>query len=99
MKSMRCSPSYRRASKSTVGGSLLTQQCVVRHSILKMRFGKLPLTEVKIPCPAPVPAVHRSVHPGAITKLPEVGAHPDVLAVELRNWRLPFELIFTEVNV
>jgi hypothetical protein len=67
--------------------------------MLKMRFGALPLIDVKIP--PPTPSVRRSSQCARIAMLKAaVGRHALVKALLLlTNWMLPFELTLAEVKV
>src|SRR6267143_1231495 len=91
MKSIRGQPSRSRTSKFTTGGPELQQYCV-RHSILKIRLGAEPLTDVKMPWPLPESRVYKSVQPGAIKLLAELSGTQTVqqLSPEVK-YRFPFE--------
>src|ERR1700756_4866582 len=84
--------SCKRISKSRVGGPL-GQQGTSRYSMLKMRLGAVPDTEVNIPCPLSSSKSYRSSQYGKIAKLNSAFGRQVLLAslALLRNWKVPLE--------
>src|SRR5262245_37533756 len=89
-----------RTSKSSSGGPP-EQQRFSLNSMLKMRLGAVPLTEVNTPCPLAMSASYRSLQYGAIRSLMLAtgGRHSlENVGLLLVNCRLPFDEILTAVK-
>ena len=68
--------------------------------MLKMRFGAVPLTEVKMPWPLPASAVYKSVQLGEMRLLAELLGTQTVQQVSPEvKYRFPFEYTVAVVNV
>src|SRR5438128_370138 len=101
MMSNRSCPSYRRTSKLVSPPQVEAAYRQARHSILKMRLGSTPLTEVKMPLVTlPFMSVRRSSKWARMALLNEAtGMHVLAYSVdELLNCKLPLELTVTLVR-
>src|ERR1700681_3305560 len=95
--------SCKRTSKSRAGGPTARNK-FSRNSMLKMRLGAVPDTEVNTPCPFAVSASVRSDQNGAIRSVKlfrGVGRQTLVESAALApvNCRSPFDEILTEKKV
>ena len=73
---------------------------IALHSILKIRFGAIPLIDVKMPLPATV-SVRRSSQCGIMGSVNAAAGNGQTLVnavLLLVNCKLPFELTLAEVN-
>src|SRR5712692_2309467 len=88
--------SCKRTSKSRIGGPP-EQQGTSRYSMLKMRLGAVPDTEVNIPWPLAASKLDRSSQYGKIAKLNSgFGKQVGLASLEaLRNWKVPLESTLT----
>src|SRR5205085_2304187 len=94
--------SCKRTSKLRSGGPG-EQHRFSRNSMLKIRLGAVPDTEVNTPCPPAISASYKSCQYGAIRSMthPAGRGHPLAKSESLApvNCRLPFEEITTEKKV
>src|SRR5438477_8893860 len=92
--------SCKRTSKSSIGGSF-KQHKFSLNSMLKMRLGAVPDTEVNIPCPLSAAPSYRSDQYGAIRSVMFSVGRQSLMAASLVlvNCRLPLDETLAEVKV